>query len=74
MTTGAGAGAGAGATIRKSEAGDVCPICLEQYANGDELVRLMNCKHSMHAACIRTWLKTHPSCPLCRAKCCNVFT
>jgi hypothetical protein len=41
-----------------------CPICLESIE--EEEVQLINCNHIFHGACINTWLKIKPSCPLCR--------
>lgn len=45
--------------------GDVCPICLVDYAEGDEL-RVLPCNHFMHQSCLDAWLANHPSCPSCR--------
>ena len=44
-----------------------CPICLEGYAQGDELIRLL-CRHTCHAEC---WTQAlindeHQACPCCR--------
>jgi hypothetical protein len=42
-----------------------CPICLEDYVDGVEVVDLP-CSHLFHHKCIETWAITHPECPLCR--------
>ncbi|KAL7231177.1 hypothetical protein ACSBR2_009447 [Camellia fascicularis] len=43
-----------------------CPICLAEYADGDEIRLLPQCGHGFHVACIDTWLGSHSSCPSCR--------
>jgi len=40
-----------------------CAICLEPHPHKIELT----CGHSFHKKCIMNWLKTHNTCPLCRA-------
>ncbi|TKY70027.1 E3 ubiquitin-protein ligase RNF38/44 [Spatholobus suberectus] len=48
-----------------------CPVCLREFQD-DESVRLLpKCSHAFHLPCIDTWLKSHSSCPLCRA---SIFT
>ncbi|KAI8874480.1 hypothetical protein GQ42DRAFT_112886, partial [Ramicandelaber brevisporus] len=43
-----------------------CSICLEQFAIGD-MVRVLNCRHVFHTACIDPWLSTASAlCPLCK--------
>lgn len=46
--------------------GDCC-ICMSDFEVGDEVVS-MPCGHSYHDACLKEWLKTHNSCPVCRDK------
>lgn len=45
--------------------GNLCPICLADYVEGDEL-RVLPCEHFMHATCLDAWLANNPSCPSCR--------
>ncbi|KOM25646.1 hypothetical protein LR48_Vigan148s001000 [Vigna angularis] len=48
-----------------------CPVCLSEFED-DESVRLLpKCSHAFHLPCIDMWLKSHSSCPLCRA---SIFT
>ena len=46
-----------------------CPICLGTYDDSDDtpsLRRVKQCGHTMHHACLQTWLRTNSSCPLCK--------
>ncbi|XP_056160341.1 probable E3 ubiquitin-protein ligase RHA4A [Syzygium oleosum] len=43
----------------------VCTICIEELAGGTEATK-MPCSHVYHVDCIRQWLETSHSCPLCR--------
>ncbi|XP_010911522.1 probable E3 ubiquitin-protein ligase ATL44 [Elaeis guineensis] len=43
-----------------------CPICLAEFAAGDEIRILPHCGHGFHVACVDTWLASHSSCPSCR--------
>lgn len=49
---------------------DLCPICLIEYENIDDLLQLPNCCHTYHSKCILTWLEKEITCPNCR----NVVT
>ena len=44
-----------------------CVICLEDFKNGDKAV-LLPCIHMFHTKCIKNWLKTQNSCPICKFK------
>lgn len=44
-----------------------CPICMEDYAaEAAPIMRITRCGHCFHEQCLRSWLKTGSSCPLCR--------
>nr|XP_043633633.1 putative RING-H2 finger protein ATL71 [Erigeron canadensis] len=43
-----------------------CTICLADYEPADVIHLLPECGHFFHAKCIDTWLKVHPTCPVCR--------
>ncbi|MFS8034247.1 putative transcription factor C2H2 family [Helianthus anomalus] len=66
---------------RKLSSSD-CAICLEEYADGDEIRVLPQCGHGYHIECIDKWLGSHSSCPSCRQilvitsckKCCEFPT
>jgi hypothetical protein len=57
----------AGAPAPEGKA-DRCAICLSEYAEGDELVRVVPaCGHFFHAECgVDGWLRARRTCPLCR--------
>lgn len=42
-----------------------CCICLSPYDDGTEL-RVLPCLHHFHCTCIDKWLRTKPTCPLCK--------
>ena len=43
----------------------VCSICCEKSTHDNVI---LDCKHSFHENCIKTWLKYNNSCPLCRCE------
>ena len=43
-----------------------CIICWLTYKEGDVICTLVPCKHKMHDACIKRWLRMHSTCPMCR--------
>ncbi|KAM1019979.1 hypothetical protein ACFX13_042032 [Malus domestica] len=44
-----------------------CPVCLDEFEEGEYLRTLPECSHSFHVPCIDMWLYSQPSCPVCRA-------
>ncbi len=46
---------------------NVCSICLAEFEEREEVIKLPVCKHLYHKPCIRTWLENHIECPYCRA-------
>uniref|UniRef100_A0ACD5U2Z8 Uncharacterized protein n=1 Tax=Avena sativa TaxID=4498 RepID=A0ACD5U2Z8_AVESA len=43
-----------------------CSICISALAAGDKVKALPPCGHCFHPDCVDAWLRSHPSCPLCR--------
>ncbi|WVZ04569.1 hypothetical protein V8G54_017915 [Vigna mungo] len=43
-----------------------CAVCLSEFADGDKVRALPNCKHGFHTHCIDSWFAFHLTCPLCR--------
>ncbi|GLJ43463.1 hypothetical protein SUGI_0903660 [Cryptomeria japonica] len=43
-----------------------CPVCLEHFLPGEQLIRLA-CRHRFHPVCLTPWLKICGECPYCRA-------
>ena len=44
-----------------------CIICLEDFKNGDKAI-ILPCIHLFHTECIKTWLKSQDTCPICKFK------
>lgn len=55
--------------VAPAEDGPCCPICLEEFQEGEE-VSTMPCfgHHEFHRACIGDWMKAHRNCPVCRGE------
>lgn len=45
-----------------------CPICLNQFENGDVVRMLPNCGHVFHKPCIDLWMLRCALCPLCKCE------
>ncbi|KIM24887.1 hypothetical protein M408DRAFT_331556 [Serendipita vermifera MAFF 305830] len=43
-----------------------CAICLEDYTPTDMCTKLPRCLHFYHKDCVKEWLKTAKTCPVCR--------
>ncbi|XP_061374923.1 RING-H2 finger protein ATL52-like [Gastrolobium bilobum] len=48
-----------------------CSVCLSEFQDDESIRLLPKCSHAFHLPCIDTWLKSHSTCPLCRA---SIFT
>ncbi|KMS98241.1 hypothetical protein BVRB_4g094420 [Beta vulgaris subsp. vulgaris] len=46
---------------------NVCVICLAVFKENETLRSMPRCKHVFHSHCVDSWLKTHSTCPCCRA-------
>lgn len=47
--------------------GTDCSVCLSEFEEGESLRLLPKCSHAFHVPCIDTWLRSHKTCPMCRA-------
>jgi hypothetical protein len=60
--------------LTNSEAGSkkvnpACPVCLEDFSNGEAVAALPSCGHRFHRSeCLLPWLKEHDTCPICRER------
>ena len=43
-----------------------CPIALEDFVEGESLVRIRHCGHTFRQASIRNWFRSNVRCPVCR--------
>nr|XP_023889860.1 probable E3 ubiquitin-protein ligase RHA4A [Quercus suber]POE64264.1 putative e3 ubiquitin-protein ligase rha4a [Quercus suber] len=43
-----------------------CCVCLGEFEIKEELLQIPSCKHVFHVECIRHWLHSNLTCPLCR--------
>lgn len=48
------------------QADKLCPVCLEGFKAGDELVALP-CVHLFHVECVAAWLENKVACPTCQS-------
>lgn len=46
-----------------------CPVCFDDIDNDNGVDTL--CGHTFHRKCIRVWLDTHTTCPMCRTHIAN---
>ncbi|KAI4378519.1 hypothetical protein MLD38_015987 [Melastoma candidum] len=52
--------------MEESTAASCCSVCLADYKGNDGLRLLPDCGHLFHDKCIDPWLRSHPTCPVCR--------
>lgn len=50
-----------------SEAKKNCIICLEDFKSGDKAT-ILPCLHIFHTQCVKDWLHTQNTCPICKFK------
>ena len=44
-----------------------CVVCLYDFSGGEEIRRLINCRHVFHRECVDRWMDNKQvTCPLCR--------
>lgn len=55
---------------KSSKLNEACCICMNDLLEAGEKqsqIKNLPCGHSYHAACIKQWLFSHTSCPVCKA-------
>ncbi|KAG2649870.1 E3 ubiquitin-protein ligase EL5-like [Panicum virgatum] len=62
-----GAGRGEGSGSGSGRGWAQCAVCLSLVQEGEAVRRLPACAHLFHVCCIDMWLRSHSTCPLCRA-------
>ena len=51
----------------QSEDLDQCSICLNPFLDESLHERMTTiCNHFFHTNCLKVWLESHPTCPMCR--------
>jgi len=43
-----------------------CPISLEEFVEGENIVRIRHCRHTFRETSINNWFQTNVRCPVCR--------
>jgi hypothetical protein len=46
---------------------NTCCVCFDDYVENDSLTKCKICTNHFHAECIKIWMKSKESCPLCRS-------
>lgn len=44
-----------------------CSICIDKFSKSSDVIQL-ECNHIFHEECIKQWLKTSKTCPVCRKR------
>uniref|UniRef100_A0A452ZBY1 RING-type E3 ubiquitin transferase n=1 Tax=Aegilops tauschii subsp. strangulata TaxID=200361 RepID=A0A452ZBY1_AEGTS len=57
---------GDGGDEEQAAAAVECSICISALVPGDKVKALPPCGHCFHPECVDAWLRSQPSCPLCR--------
>ena len=57
----------AGSLVKESKDFSCC-FCMELFDDSDDVTELKcDSRHIFHTSCLRTWIATSQSCPICRA-------
>ncbi|KAF5797695.1 putative transcription factor C2H2 family [Helianthus annuus] len=49
----------------------MCCVCLGEFEINEKLHQIPSCQHMFHGECIRNWLGSNTTCPLCRCSVVN---
>lgn len=49
----------------------MCCVCLGEFEINEKLHQIPSCQHMFHGDCIRNWLHSNTTCPLCRCSVVN---
>jgi hypothetical protein len=45
---------------------EVCPISMQSFIDGDDIMRIKSCQHIFREMNLRHWFRYSPRCPICR--------
>jgi len=51
----------------RQSAEEACPVCFEDFKEGEEICTLPVCNHVFHSKCIYNWFGMSSLCPMCRS-------
>lgn len=54
-------------SVHRNQYGSDCAVCLSEFEENDEGRELPQCGHCFHMECVDKWLRSHSTCPICRA-------
>ncbi|KAJ0237414.1 E3 ubiquitin-protein ligase ATL15 [Hirschfeldia incana] len=54
-------------TLKIGKAALDCPVCLNGFEDDETLRLIPQCCHVFHTGCVDAWLRSHVTCPFCRA-------
>ena len=45
---------------------DECAICIDKFADNEEIISLPGCGHNFHWSCVEAWFQKSNFCPICK--------
>ena len=57
------------AQLEETQCAEGCAICMSEYHEEEQIVRMQRCPHVFHKDCLKQWFiksQQEPTCPFCR--------